>query len=389
VEIWAPVQSPWGTREDVAKALGVPIENVTVHVTLLGGGFGRKSKCDYVLEAVLLSKDVGAPVRVQWTREDDIRHSFYHTTSVERIEAAVDAGGKVTGWRHRSVAPSILSTFAEDSGYQFPIEYGMGFVDMPFDIANVRCENGQAMAHTRIGWFRSVSNIPRAFAVQSFAAELANALGRDQKEFLLELIGPARIIDPKAAGMPEDLWNYGEPYDVYPIDTGRLRGVVELAAEKAGWGKQLPAGEGLGIAVHRSFVTYVASVVRVKVEDDGTVRVPEVHTAIDCGFAANPERIRSQIEGAAVMGMTLALDSAITFENGAVQQSNYHDYDVVRCDNFPELVVTHIVEHPFSVHASGVGEPGVPPFAPALYNAIFNATGKRVRALPLGDQLKA
>jgi len=389
VEIWAPVQSPYGTRQDVAEKLGVPIENVTVNVTLLGGGFGRKSKCDYVLEAALLSREVGAPVRVQWTREDDVRHSFYHTTSVERVEAAVDADGKVTGWLYRSVAPSILSTFAEDSGYQFPIEYGMGFADMPFDIANIRCENGQAMAHTRIGWFRSVSNIPRAFAVQSFAAELADELGRDQKDFLLELIGPARIIDPKAAGMPDDLWNYGEPYDVYPIDTGRLRGVVELAAEKAGWGKELPAGEGLGIAVHRSFVTYVASVVHVKVDADGTVRVPEVHTAIDCGFAANPERIRSQIEGAAVMGMTLALNSAITFENGAVQQSNYHDYDVARCDNFPELVITHIVEHPFSVHASGVGEPGVPPFAPALYNAIFNATGKRIRSLPLGDQLKA
>jgi isoquinoline 1-oxidoreductase beta subunit len=389
VEIWAPVQSPWGTRQDVAEKLGVPIEDVTVHVTLLGGGFGRKSKCDYVLEAALLSQKVGAPVRVQWTREDDVRHSFYHTTSVERVEAAIDDSGKVTGWLYRSVAPSILSTFAEDSGYQFPIEYGMGFADMPFEIENVRCENGQAMAHTRIGWFRSVSNIPRAFAVQSFAAELANELGKDQKDFLLELIGSPRVIDPKAAGMPEDLWNYGEPYDEFPIDTGRLRNVVELAAEKAGWGKELPAGEGLGIAVHRSFVTYVASVVHVKVMDDGTVRVPEVHTAIDCGFCANPERVRSQVEGGAVMGMTLALNSAITYENGAVQQSNFHDYDVVRCNNFPELVVTHIVEHPFSVHATGVGEPPVPPFAPALYNAIFNATGKRLRSLPIGDQLKA
>lgn len=382
-EVWAPVQSPYGTRQDLAEKLGIPIEDVTVHVTLLGGGFGRKSKCDFVLEAALLSREVGAPVHVQWTREDDIRHSFYHTTSVERIEAALDADNKVTGWLHRSVAPSILSTFAPDEGYQFFIEYGMGFADMPFDIANIRSENGKAMAHTRIGWFRSVSNIPRAWAVQSFAAELAHELGRDQKDFLLELIGPARIIDPKAAGMPDDLWNYGEPYAEYPIDTGRLRGVVELAAENAGWGKQLPEREGLGIAVHRSFVTYVASVVRVKVEDDGTVRVPEVHTAVDCGFAANPERIRSQIEGAAVMGMTLALNSAVTFENGRAVQSNYHDYDVVRCNNFPDLVVTHIVEHPFEVHAAGVGEPGVPPFAPALANAIFNATGKRIRELPI------
>jgi isoquinoline 1-oxidoreductase beta subunit len=326
-------------------------------------------------------------VRVQWTREDDIRHGFYHTTSVERIEAAVDGNGKVTGWRHRTVAPSIISTFKPDSGYQFPIEYGMGFADMPFEIANVRCENGKAMAHNRIGWFRSVSNIPRAFAIQSFVAELAHELGKDQKDFLLEMIGSPRIIDPKAAGMPDDLWDYGEQYAVYPIDTGRLRNVVEVAANGAGWGKQLPKGEGLGIAVHRSFVTYVATCVHCKVDKDGNVRVPEVHTAIDCGFAANPERIRSQIEGAAVMGMTLALNSAITYDKGRVQQSNYNDYDVVRCDNFPELVVTHIIPHPFSVHASGVGEPGVPPFAPALYNAIFNATGKRVRALPLGDQL--
>jgi isoquinoline 1-oxidoreductase subunit beta len=383
VEIWAPVQSPYGTRQDVADTLGVPIEDVTVNVTLLGGGFGRKSKCDFVLEAALLSREVGAPVRVQWTRDDDIHHSFYHTTSVERIEAALDADGKVTGWLHRTVAPSIISTFAEDSGHQFFIEYGMGFVDMPFDIPNVRCENGEAMAHTRIGWFRSVSNIPRAFAVQSFADELAHELGRDPKDMLLELIGPDRIIDPKAAGFPDDHWNYGEPYDSYPIDTARLRGVVELAAEKAGWGKELPEGEGLGIAVHRSFVTYVASVVHVKVDDDGTIHVPEVHTAIDCGFCANPERVRSQTEGAAVMGMTLALHSAVTFKGGRAEQSNFHDYDVVRSSNFPEVVHTHIVEHPFSVHASGVGEPGVPPFAPALANAIFAATGKRIRDLPI------
>ncbi len=389
VEVWAPVQSPFGTREDVAKMMNVPIENVTVHVTLLGGGFGRKSKCDFVLEAAALSKQVGAPVLVQWTREDDIQHGYYHTTSTEHIEAALDASNKVVGWRHRSVAPSIMTTFAPDDGQQAGFELGMGLVDMPFEIANVRCENGKAMAHARIGWFRSVSNIPRAFAVQSFVAELAQELGKDQKDFLLELIGTDRVIDKQAAGLPDDYWNYGEPYDQYPIDTARLRGVVELAAKEAGWGKELPKGEGMGIAVHRSFVTYVASVVRVQVGDDGTVRVPEVHTAVDCGFAANPERIRSQMEGAAVMGMTLAMLSGITFDQGQVQQSNFNDYDMVRADNFPVNVMVHIVPHPFEVHASGVGEPGVPPFAPALYNAIFNATGKRIRSMPLGEQLKA
>ena len=341
-----------------------------------------------MIEAALVSREVGAPIKLQWTREDDIQHSFYHTTSVERIEAAVDDQGKVTGWRHRSVAPSILSTFAPDSGYQFPIEYGMGFADMPFQVDNLSCENGQVMAHTRIGWFRSVSNIPRAFAVQSFAAELAHELGRDHKEVLLELIGPDRKIDPKSVGMPDDLWNYGEPYDEFPIDTARMKNVLNLAAEKAGWGRDLPEGEGLGLAVHRSFVTYVASAVRVKIGADGQIEVPEVHTAIDCGFCINPERVRSQIEGAAVMGLTLAMYSGVTFKDGRAVQSNFHDYPVARIDQFPSQVHTHIVEHPFSVHATGVGEPGLPPFAPALANAIFAATGKRERNLPFGDRVR-
>lgn len=385
-EIWAPVQSPYGTRQDVAAALNMPIEDVRVNVTLLGGGFGRKSKCDFAIEAALLSQKTGVPIKVQWTREDDIRHSFFHTTSVERIEVALDESDKVTAWRHNSVAPSILSTFAPDSGHQFFIENGMGHVDMPFEIANVRCDNGEAMAHTRIGWYRSVSNVPRAWAVQSFASELAHELGKDEREMLIELIGSDRTLDPKAQGFPEDFWNYGEVYEEYPIDTARLKNVVDLAADEAGWGKSLPDGEALGLAAHRSFVTYVGTAVRVKIVD-GEIRVPEVHMAVDCGFAANPERIRSQMEGAAVMGMTLALHSAVTFENGAATQSNFHDYEMVRSTNYPEAVHTHIVEHPFSVHAAGVGEPGVPPIAPAIANAVFNATGKRLRDLPFGPTL--
>ena len=259
----------------------------------------------------------------------------------------------------------------------------MGLVDNPFAIPNIRCENGEAEAHVRIGWFRSVSNIPRAFAVQSFASELAAELGRDPKDMLLELIGPARKVEIKEQYYVDPLWNYGDPYETWPIDTGRLRGVVELAAERAEWGKELPARSGLGIAVHRSFQSYVASVVEVTVDDDGTVRVPRVDTAIDCGFACHPERIRSQIEGAAVMGMTLALHSGVTFKNGRAQQSNFDDYEMVRIDNFPLEVRTHIVPYEFSTPAAGVGEPGVPPFAPALANAIFAATGVRLRSLPI------
>ena len=387
-EIWAPVQSPYGARQDIAKALHMKEADVRVNVTLLGGAFGRKSKCDFAIEAALLSQKIGAPVRVQWTREDDVRHGFYHTTSVERIEVAIDDKGKVTGWRHNSVAPSILSTFAKDSGHQFFIESGMGHVDIPFEVPNMSIENGKAMAHTRIGWFRSVSNIPRAFAVQSFASELAHELGRDEKEVLLELIGSDRKLKPKAQGFPKDFWDYGEVYEEYPIDTARLKNVLNLAADKAGWGKKLPKGQGMGLAAHRAFVSYTAAAARVAIVD-GKIRVPEIHLAIDCGFAANPERIRSQLEGAGVQGMTLALYGGLTYENGAVTESNFHDCKVVRANNFPEKVTVHIVKHPFSVHAAGVGEPGLPPVAPAIANAIFNATGKRLRELPFGDTINA
>jgi isoquinoline 1-oxidoreductase subunit beta len=383
-EIWAPVQSPGGTREDVAKTLDIPIENVTVHVTLLGGGFGRKSKCDYALEAALLSKAVGAPVKVQWTREDDVRHDFLHTVSVERIEAGLDKAGKVVAWRHRSVAPTIASTFQAKADHAAPFELGMGLIDMPFEIANIQCENPAAAAHTRIGWFRSVSNIPRAYAVQSMVGELAHATNRDQKEMLLELIGKPRIVDLSSV---KDPWNYGEPYDSYPIDTARLRRVVEIVADKAGWGRAVPAGHGLGIAVHRSFVSYIATIVEVSVDDKGTLTVPRVDTAIDCGTYVNPERIQSQIEGAAIMGLSLAKYGEITFKNGQVQQRNFDDFPVVRIDEAPLVTNVHIVPPDNEAPPSGVGEPGVPPFAPALANAIFAATGKRIRSLPIGKQL--
>jgi isoquinoline 1-oxidoreductase beta subunit len=386
-EVWAPVQSPGGTREDVAKTLGIPEENVTVNVTLLGGGFGRKSKCDFALEAVLLSKELGVPVKVQWTREDDVRHDFIHTVSVERIEAGLDKNGKVIAWRHRSVAPSIASTFAAGTVHQAPFELGMGLIDNPFEIANLQCENPEAAAHTRIGWFRSVSNIPRAFAVQSMVAEIAQATNRDPKDMLLELIGSPRIVNLSSV---KDPWNYGEPYDSYPIDTARLRKVVELVADKGGWGRQVPKGHGLGIAVHRSFVSYIATIVEVAVDDKGKLTVPRVDTAIDCGTYVNPERIQSQIEGAAIMGLSLAKYGEITFKDGKVQQGNFDDYPVIRIDESPAVTNVYIVP-PASPDTppSGVGEPGVPPFAPALINAIFAATGKRIRAMPIGKQLEA
>jgi isoquinoline 1-oxidoreductase beta subunit len=388
-EAWAPVQSPGNTRDELAKKLGLKPEDVTVNVTLLGGGFGRKSKCDFVLEAALLSREMGgAPVKVVWTREDDLHHDYLHTVSLERIDAGIDPQGRVVAWRHRSVAPTISAIFTPDPKHESSGELGMGLTDVPFDIPNLRCENGEAEAHTRIGWFRSVSNIPHGFAVQSFVGELAHAMGRDPKEVLLELIGPPRIFDPRKSLSPGiEYTNMGDPFETYPIDTARLRRVVELVADKAEWGRKLPPRHGHGIAVHRSFLSYVATVIEVAVDEKGKLSVPRVDTAIDCGFAANPERIASQIEGAAVMGLSLAKYGEISFKNGRVQQNNFDGFQVIRIDESPPITHVWVVPNGIDVPSSGVGEPGVPPFAPALCNAIFAATGKRIRRLPIGDQL--
>ena len=388
-EVWACVQSPGGTRSDVANTLGLKESDVTVNVTLLGGGFGRKSKCDFVLEAALLSREMGgAPVKVVWTREDDIQHGFYHSVSYQHVTAGLDANNKVIAWRHRSVSPSLMSNFMPDPKRESSLELGLGLIDTPFNVPNLRLETGEAVAKTRIGWFRSVNNIPHAFAMQSMVAELAAELRRDPKDFLLEMIGPARIVDPRNT-VTSGLWNYGDPWETYPVDTGRMRAVVERAAKEAGWGKKLPPGQGMGIAVHRSFLSYVATVVQVVVDKDGNVTVPRVDTAFDAGFVVNPERVRSQVEGAAVMGLSLAKYTLITFKNGRVEQNNFSDYKVLRIGEGVMTVKVHIMAHGIDVPSSGVGEPGVPPFAPAFFNAVYAATGKRIRNLPLGDQLSA
>ncbi len=382
-EVWAPTQHPQGTRDTLAQVLEIPAERVRVNVTLLGGGFGRKSKPDFIVEAALLSREVGAPVKVTWTREDDIRHGYYHAVAAQHLEAGLDAEGRTIAWLHRTAFPAIPSTFAAGVTHASDVELGMGFNDLPYDIPNIRLENAEAAPHVRIGWYRSVANIQHAFAVCSFADELAHAAGRDPKDYLLALLGEPRHVDLTRGGV--QIWNYGDPLEVYPIDVARHRRVVEHVAERAGWGQPLPPGRGRGIAVHRSFLAYVASVVEVEVSDDGQVSLPRLDIAIDCGSVALPDRVRAQMEGGAIMSLGNALVGQVTFSQGRAVQSNFHDYQVLRMDAAPRETHVHIVAS--DAPPSGVGETAVPPVAPALCNAIFAATGKRIRRLPVGDQL--
>ena len=372
---WAPTQNPQAVQETVAGALGIKKEDVTCHVTLLGGGFGRKSKPDQVAEAAILSKQLGKPVKVVWTREDDIKFDFFHSVAAMYLKAALGPNGKPTAWLQRTTYPPIASTFDASAKYADG-EMGLGWNNLPFDIPNHRAENGPADYHVRIGWLRSVANIYHAFAIHSFADELAHAAQKDPVEYLLDLVGPARIVQLDLKG------DEAEEAKTFPLDTARWRRVIELAAEKSGWGKRpVGNGRGLGIAVHRSFLSYVATVVEVEIDGRGQVQIPNVWTAVDAGTVVSPDNVRNQFEGAAVFGTSLALFSEITATSGVIDQSNFHDYQLTRVDRAPRRVDVHIVES--DAPPAGVGEPGVPPFAPALCNAVFAATGKRVRELPL------
>lgn len=363
-EIWAPVQAPQVARKEVSDLLGIDLEKVTIHVTLLGGGFGRKSKPDFVLEAAWLSREIAAPVQVIWSREDDIRHSYYHAVSTQYLRAGLTEDGQVSAWLHRTAYPSITSTFMPGVVHGAGFEFQQGMTNLPYEIKNQRFENGEAPAHVRIGWLRSVYNIIHGFSVNVFVDELAREASKDPYEFRMKLLGSDRVY-------PSD--------NDFKLDTAKMKNVLSKAAENSSWRKELPEGYGRGIAIHYSFYSYVASVVEVSVLE-GKLKVHKVFTVADCGTVVNHNTVRAQLEGAAVFGLSLAFYGNITAKQGRVMQANYHDYEMLRIHQTPDIQVEVVQSDELP---TGIGEPGVPVVAPALINAIFDATGKRYRRLPL------
>ena len=363
-EVWASTQSPDDIQTVLSGFLGIDKKNVHVNVMISGGAFGRKFKCDYVQEAAAISKAVGTPIQLTWTREEDMRTGYYHSNSAQHIEASLDNEGNVTGWLHRIAFPSINTLF--DPSVQFaPANAVSEIENHPFGITNLRSESGLAPAHTRIGWYRAVYAIFYGFGFGVFADELAEKAGVDTVTML------NRIYD-----------NNTNPEQAEQV--ARSKGVLALAAEKSGFGKKLPAGEGIGIAVHYSFQTYIAMAVHVRMKGND-FEVVRVDSAVDCGQVINKDGATAQQEGAVAMGISLSKYCEINFKDGAVVNSNFHDYPVMRISDMPEVEV-HFVDS--GAKPTGLGEPGMAPFAPALANALYQASGKRYRSLPI-DTSKA
>jgi isoquinoline 1-oxidoreductase beta subunit len=351
-ELWVPTQGQTGAQLVASKITGLPPEKVKVNTTFLGGGFGRRSEQDFVAEAVQLAKATGAPVKLVWTREDDMQHDYYRPATLNRLSAALDKHGLPIAWQHDIAGASIFARVFPNS-----IKDGIdrtsveGAANLPYAFPNLQVTWSMENGTVPVGFWRSVGSSQNAYVTECFLDELAAAARKDPYEFRRALL----------AKHPRHL------------------GVLDLAASKAGWGKPLPNGRRRGIAVAEAFGSYCAQVAEVSVER-GQVRVQRVVCAIDCGMVVNPDTIVAQMESGIVYGLTAALKGEITIQDGRVEQSNFHDYPLLRLDEMPEIEV-HIVKS--SEHPGGVGEPGTPPIAPAVANAVFAATGKPVRKLPI------
>ncbi len=366
-EVWAPVQAQTGAQNVASKVSGLPKEKVYIHTTFLGCGLGRRARPDFVAEAVMISKALGTPVKVMWTREEDIKYDAFRAPASHRIAAGLDAQGQLIGWSHKVVSPSILKDInpaAIKDGIDFYCLWGLA--DHPnspawnnriqYEIPNLYIEFLISPLPMPVAPWRSVQNGPNAFVIESFIDELAHAAGKDPLEFRLQSLK----------------------------NNMRASRVLETVAEKAGWGKAIPKGEGRGIAQHACFGSYVAQVAEISVnKNDGTIKVHRIVAAVDCGPVINPDPLIAQVEGAIIMSLGTVLKEEVRFAKGGVVSANFNDYGLMRMSEVPEIEI-HVVKS--SEKIGGIGEPGVPPAAPAVANAFFNATGVRVRRLPLSPK---
>lgn len=356
-EVWGGVQAQMMVAQVVGKTAGVPADKVKVNTTLLGGGFGRRFEMDYVIDGTLLSKAVGKPVKVIWTREDDMQGDQYRPATYNKMSAGLDANGNPVFWHHRVVNDAIMARLGPGFGFELKPDQlddsaFEGAHNLPYDLGQMQVDWVRKDTGVPVGFWRSVGSSHTAFSTECFVDEMAHAAGKDPLAFRLATLAK----HPRHAG------------------------ALKLAAEKAGWGKPLPKGMGRGIAVHESFGSYVAQVAEVSVDNDGHVRVHRVVIACDCGQVVNPDTVAAQMEGGMVYGLTAALYGEITLRDNRVEQRNFYDYKMLRMNEMPKCEV-HIV--PSNEKHGGVGEPGTPPIAPAVVNAIFAATGKRIRSLPI------
>jgi len=367
-EAWVPTQAPQWAQDIIAGVSKLPRDKIRVNTTLMGGGFGRRYMADFVMEAAQISKQTGKPVMVLWTREDDMQHDFYRPASYHHFSGALDDKGNIAAWKHFQTSTSIEAMW-NPKGKEAPEKSEFATAAfIPYQTPNYRVEYTLAESGVPRAWWRSVEHSTSGFVVESFVDELATAAGADPLEFRLRSIGSDRKIP-----------DFTDPKEGKPLDTARLKGVLKLASEKAGWGSPLPKGLARGIAGYYSFNTYTAAVAEVSMKD-GMPKVHRLVYAVDCGRPVNPDGIRAQVEGAAIYGLSAALHDAITIKGGAVEQTNFHQYQMPLIADTPktEIFIVESKEEP-----TGIGEPGLPVVAASVCNAVYALTKKRVRRLPI------